>query len=159
MLYSKNSSTFASANTGVAQLVEHRSPKPGVGSSSLSSRANIASCEWIIHSFFYMKGQIKDYYNEVLTHYTWKFIIGIRCNRHLLTSSPNNSFLVIIRCIICSKFRKTLPMAHQPKISRNIHPQLQRTSCHPLTGKNHFNYHDMDYTNLLLHHHQWYNLD
>ena len=25
--------------TGVAQLVEHRSPKPGVGSSSLSSRA------------------------------------------------------------------------------------------------------------------------
>ena len=26
--------------TGVAQLVEHWSPKPGVGSSSLSSRAN-----------------------------------------------------------------------------------------------------------------------
>jgi hypothetical protein len=26
-------------NTGVAQLVEHWSPKPGVGSSSLSSRA------------------------------------------------------------------------------------------------------------------------
>ena len=29
--------------TGVAQLVEHRSPKPGVGSSSLSSRANLIS--------------------------------------------------------------------------------------------------------------------
>ncbi len=27
--------------TGVAQLVEHRSPKPGVGSSSLSSRAEV----------------------------------------------------------------------------------------------------------------------
>ena len=27
-------------DTGVAQLVEHWSPKPGVGSSSLSSRAN-----------------------------------------------------------------------------------------------------------------------
>ena len=27
--------------TGVAQLVEHRSPKPGVGSSSLSSRAKL----------------------------------------------------------------------------------------------------------------------
>jgi hypothetical protein len=27
--------------TGVAQLVEHWSPKPGVGSSSLSSRANL----------------------------------------------------------------------------------------------------------------------
>ena len=26
--------------TGVAQLVEHWSPKPGVGSSSLSTRAN-----------------------------------------------------------------------------------------------------------------------
>ncbi len=26
-------------NTGIAQLVEHRSPKPGVGSSSLSARA------------------------------------------------------------------------------------------------------------------------
>jgi hypothetical protein len=28
-------------DTGVAQLVEHWSPKPGVGSSSLSSRAKI----------------------------------------------------------------------------------------------------------------------
>ena len=110
-------------------------------------------------SFFYMQGQILDYYNEVLTHYTWKFIIGIRCNRHLLTSSPNNSFLIIICCPICSKFRKALPMANQPKISRNIHSQLQGTSCHPLTGKNHFNYHDMDYANLLLYHHQWHNLD
>ncbi len=27
-------------NTGLAQLVEHWSPKPGVGSSSLSTRAN-----------------------------------------------------------------------------------------------------------------------
>jgi hypothetical protein len=36
---SEDYSTFAPANTGVAQLVEHRSPKPGVGSSSLSSRA------------------------------------------------------------------------------------------------------------------------
>ncbi len=33
------------ANTGVAQLVEHRSPKPGVGSSSLSSRAELNSCK------------------------------------------------------------------------------------------------------------------
>ncbi len=32
-------------NTGVAQLVEHRSPKPGVGSSSLSSRAELNSCK------------------------------------------------------------------------------------------------------------------
>ena len=38
---SEVSTTFAAANTGVAQLVEHRSPKPGVGSSSLSSRASL----------------------------------------------------------------------------------------------------------------------
>ena len=38
---SEVSTTFAAANTGVAQLVEHRSPKPGVGSSSLSSRAEV----------------------------------------------------------------------------------------------------------------------
>ena len=38
---SEVSTTFAAANTGVAQLVEHRSPKPGVGSSSLSSRAKV----------------------------------------------------------------------------------------------------------------------
>ena len=37
--------TFAIANTGIAQLVEHRSPKPSVGSSSLSSRAKDKSCK------------------------------------------------------------------------------------------------------------------
>ena len=30
---------FGNFFTGIAQLVEHRSPKPSVGSSSLSSRA------------------------------------------------------------------------------------------------------------------------
>ena len=42
---SEVSTTFAAANTGVAQMVEHRSPKPGVGSSSLSSRAELNSCK------------------------------------------------------------------------------------------------------------------
>ncbi len=42
---SEVSTTFAAANTGVAQLVEHRSPKLGVGSSSLSSRAELNSCK------------------------------------------------------------------------------------------------------------------
>ena len=47
-VYSKYYTTFAAANTGVAQLVEHRSPKPGVGSSSLSSRAKkIIQCHAI----------------------------------------------------------------------------------------------------------------
>ena len=47
--------TFAPANTGIAQLVEHRSPKPSVGSSSLSSRAGIIRYESMIYvGFFYL---------------------------------------------------------------------------------------------------------
>ena len=49
---SEDYSTFAPANTGVAQLVEHRSPKPGVGSSSLSSRANINSYKSKTYGYF-----------------------------------------------------------------------------------------------------------
>ena len=56
---SEVSTTFAAANTGVAQLVEHRSPKPGVGSSSLSSRATIKSCKLITCSFLQFIGRTK----------------------------------------------------------------------------------------------------
>ena len=35
--------------TGIAQLVEHRSPKPSVGSSSLSSRAKLESYNELVH--------------------------------------------------------------------------------------------------------------
>ena len=43
--------------TGIAQLVEHRSPKPGVGSSNLSARAKFAFlhqkwCFFILALFF-----------------------------------------------------------------------------------------------------------
>ena len=41
----KTETTFCLPQTGIAQLVEHRSPKPGVGSSSLSSRAGLKSCK------------------------------------------------------------------------------------------------------------------
>ena len=44
--------------TGVAQLVEHRSPKPSVESSSLSTRASI------IHN-------CKESYNELVHKTTW----------------------------------------------------------------------------------------
>ena len=44
-------------------MVEHWSPKPGVGSSSLSSRANpIIMAE---------KGYIKESYNELMTKVSW----------------------------------------------------------------------------------------
>ena len=56
---SEVSTTFAAANTGVAQLVEHRSPKPGVGSSSLSSRAELNSCKSIAYSYFPFIGRTK----------------------------------------------------------------------------------------------------
>ncbi len=49
--------------TGVAQLVEHWSPKPGVGSSSLSTRANQKKMEIIKY--------IKESFGELNTKVTW----------------------------------------------------------------------------------------
>ena len=51
-------------HTGVAQLVEHRSPKPGVGSSSLSSRANIIEMKKIA-------SYIKESYDELVHKVSW----------------------------------------------------------------------------------------
>jgi preprotein translocase subunit SecE len=50
--------------TGVAQLVEHWSPKPGVGSSSLSSRANY-------NRTMSLKGYFKESYTELFHKVTW----------------------------------------------------------------------------------------
>ena len=50
--------------TGVAQLVEHRSPKPGVGSSSLSSRANTLKMNKII-------ANLKETYDELVHKVSW----------------------------------------------------------------------------------------
>ena len=49
--------------TGVAQLVEHRSPKPGVGSSSLSTRAKIKKMGIVTY--------IKESFKELNTKVTW----------------------------------------------------------------------------------------
>ena len=49
----KNCTTFAIANTGIAQLVEHWSPKPGVGSSSLSSRASLRAASQILAALLF----------------------------------------------------------------------------------------------------------
>ncbi len=45
-------------------MVEHRSPKPGVGSSSLSSRANIVAMKKIITYF-------KETYDELVHKVSW----------------------------------------------------------------------------------------
>ena len=49
--------------TGLAQLVEHWSPKPGVGSSSLSTRAN----KRIMNIVSY----IKESFSELKEHVSW----------------------------------------------------------------------------------------
>ena len=53
-------SNFAPANTGIAQLVEHRSPKPGVGSSSLSSRAIKRVSDKYLFDTLFIKSIIKE---------------------------------------------------------------------------------------------------
>ena len=52
-------------HTGVAQLVEHWSPKPGVGRSSRSSRAKYKDYEMKIITYF------KESYNELVHKVTW----------------------------------------------------------------------------------------
>ena len=50
--------------TGLAQLVEHWSPKPGVGSSSLSTRANKKHMTGVIKYF-------KESFEELKNNVTW----------------------------------------------------------------------------------------
>ena len=51
--------------TGLAQLVEHWSPKPGVGSSSLSTRAKINN------SMSTIIGYIRDSFEELKNNVSW----------------------------------------------------------------------------------------
>ena len=52
--------------TGIAQLVEHRSPKPRVGSSSLSSRAKIER-----NMFKKITEYCKESYDELVHKVSW----------------------------------------------------------------------------------------
>ncbi len=54
---------MAHYDTGVAQLVEHWSPKPGVGSSSLSTRAKNTSMNLVTY--------IKESFEELRSHVSW----------------------------------------------------------------------------------------
>ena len=49
--------------TGLAQLVEHWSPKPGVGSSSLSTRAKVRIMNIVSY--------VKESFSELKEHVSW----------------------------------------------------------------------------------------
>ena len=51
--------------TGLAQLVEHWSPKPGVGSSSLSTRAKLTFIMSVIINY------IRDSFEELKNNVSW----------------------------------------------------------------------------------------
>ena len=73
--------------TGIAQLVEHWSPKPGVESSSLSSRANITNKMKLFKD-------IKESYDELVYKVSWP------SQKALI----NSSVLVLIASIILAVF-------------------------------------------------------
>ena len=141
------SSTFAPANTGIAQLVEHRSPKPGVGSSSLSSRAKVAAMNQL-QLFLCQSGRPQ---HEIPTHHPRKHLACIGRNRNIPSLAPNHSLPALVRHPLRAELRKTLSMAHPPEIPGDLHPQLPRASRHPSAGKNHLHRHGVGYSNLLRH--------
>ena len=69
-------------------MVEHRSPKPGVGSSSLSSRANKEKMKL----FNKISTNIKESYNELVNKVSWP-------TRSQLV---NSSVIVMVASIILS---------------------------------------------------------
>ncbi len=68
--------------TGIAQLVEHWSPKPGVGSSSLSSRA----FKYLIMLTRFIN-YCKDSYNELVHKTTWPTMKQMQSQAVLVLSS------------------------------------------------------------------------
>ena len=89
---SEDYSTFAAANTGVAQLVEHWSPKPGVGSSSLSSRARIDSYKLTTYGYFLFLGRtnIGHKFSEYQTMLRFKNMKNVEKNVHNKTKKRIN---------------------------------------------------------------------
>ena len=57
--------------TGLAQLVEHWSPKPGVGSSSLSTRAKYSISIFIKKKMAGLVSYVKESFEELKSHVSW----------------------------------------------------------------------------------------
>ena len=87
--------------TGIAQLVEHRSPKPSVGSSSLSSRAKLK-----ITMFKKITNYCKESYDELVHKVSWP-------NRSELSSSAVVVLTAsLLDCTRCFSNGFCLPVCH-----------------------------------------------
>ena len=84
-------------------MVEHRSPKPGVGSSSLSSRANIIEMKKVI-------AYIKESYDELVHKVSWPTYSDVykrqerdyqKCDSRTICAAGMNAHISkpMIRCL------------------------------------------------------------
>ena len=92
--------------TGVAQLVEHRSPKPGVGSSSLSSRANFYKMKKVV-------AYIKESYDELVHKVSWPTYSELSSNAvAVLYASLIIAVLVFLMDLCFQNFMEKLIYPH-----------------------------------------------
>ncbi len=101
LVHIKYCPTFALVikNTGVAQLVEHRSPKPSVGRSSRSSRASL--------------GEVQEWLNW----HAWKACKpqkGFRGSNPLLSASVKKAFVIITNAFFYIQQQQP-PLSHKKR--------------------------------------------
>ena len=75
-------------------MVEHRSPKPGVGSSSLSSRANIEEMNKIV-------AYLKETYDELVHKVSWPTYSELSSNAVAVLTASLLIALVVFVMDIC----------------------------------------------------------
>ncbi len=75
-------------------MVEHRSPKPGVGSSSLSSRANIEEMNKIVK-------YLKETYDELVHKVSWPTYSELSSNAVAVLTASLLIALVVFVMDIC----------------------------------------------------------
>ena len=87
-------------------MVEHRSPKPGVGSSSLSSRANIIEMKKVI-------AYIKESYDELVHKVSWPTYSELSSNAvAVLYASLIIAVLVFLMDLCFQNFMEKLIYPH-----------------------------------------------
>ena len=87
-------------------MVEHRSPKPGVGSSSLSSRANIFEMKKVI-------AYIKESYDELVHKVSWPTYSELSSNAvAVLYASLIIAVLVFLMDLCFQNFMEKLIYPH-----------------------------------------------